>query len=204
MNHADDPRHIIYATWIIPHFFPYMRDLLYVPHWTLRDRLRLPFSIPPQKRAREAACARNICTRPLGCGLRAAEQQRLSLCDARGQPAQCFQGLWRGGHFYARQSGMERGVRRDDLLHLDHRLLLRGADDCADEGQPYCPAARPKLSGPQVPGQATAVVRVLRRRSEQLASVLLSYDYPPVRYLLASEVHILLFTTTFLVAMHVL
>ncbi|KAF8271949.1 hypothetical protein EI94DRAFT_1796601 [Lactarius quietus] len=28
MNHADDPRHIIYSTWIIPHFFPYMRDLL--------------------------------------------------------------------------------------------------------------------------------------------------------------------------------
>ena len=33
MNHADDPRHIIYSTWIIPHFFPYMRDLLCgVPH----------------------------------------------------------------------------------------------------------------------------------------------------------------------------
>ncbi|KAH9002731.1 hypothetical protein EDB86DRAFT_2827126 [Lactarius hatsudake] len=28
MNHADDPRHIIYSTWVIPHFFPYMRDLL--------------------------------------------------------------------------------------------------------------------------------------------------------------------------------
>ncbi|KAF8476666.1 hypothetical protein DFH94DRAFT_855158 [Russula ochroleuca] len=28
MTHADDPRHIVYATWIIPKFFPYMRDLL--------------------------------------------------------------------------------------------------------------------------------------------------------------------------------
>src|SRR6266404_4919972 len=32
MNHADDPRHITYSTWIIPHFFPYMRDLLFVLH----------------------------------------------------------------------------------------------------------------------------------------------------------------------------
>jgi hypothetical protein len=30
MTHADDARHIVYATWIIPKFFPYMRDLLCV------------------------------------------------------------------------------------------------------------------------------------------------------------------------------
>lgn len=98
---------------------------------------------------------------------------------------------------------MERGVRRDDLLHPDHRLLLCGADDCADEGQPSRPAARPQLFGPEVPGQATAVVRVLRRRSEQLASALLSYTYPIDRYVLASVAHFLLFTTTFLVVMYV-
>jgi len=28
MTHADDPRHIIYATWVIPKFFPYIRELL--------------------------------------------------------------------------------------------------------------------------------------------------------------------------------
>jgi hypothetical protein len=175
MNHADDPRHIIYSTWVIPHFFPYMRDLLYVPNWTLRDYLRLPFSIPPQKRAHEAACARSVCTGTLGCGLRAAEQQRLSLRDAYRQPAQRFQGLWRGGHFYTRQSGVERGLGRDDLLHPDHRLLLRGTDDCANEGQPSCPAARHQLSGPEVSGQATAIVKVLRGCPGLLASVLLSY-----------------------------
>ena len=184
MNHADDPRHIIYSTWIIPHFFPYMRDLLYVPHW-MRDRLRSPFFILPQKRAHETACARNVCTRPIGCSLRAAEQQRLSLRDAYRQPAKRFQGLWRRGHFYTRQSGMERGVRRDDLLHPDHRLLLCGTDDCADEGQPFRPAARPQLFGPEVPGPVIAVVRVLRRRSEQLSSVLPSYTYPLDRYVLA-------------------
>jgi hypothetical protein len=30
MTHADDPRHIIYSTWVIPKFFPYTRDLLCV------------------------------------------------------------------------------------------------------------------------------------------------------------------------------
>ena len=30
MTHADDRRHIVYATWIVPKFFPYMRDLLCV------------------------------------------------------------------------------------------------------------------------------------------------------------------------------
>jgi hypothetical protein len=35
MTHADDPRHIVYATWVIPKFFPYMRDLLCVLHLTL-------------------------------------------------------------------------------------------------------------------------------------------------------------------------
>ncbi|KAI0304282.1 hypothetical protein B0F90DRAFT_1815634 [Multifurca ochricompacta] len=28
IDHADDPRHIIYVSWVIPHFFPYMRGLL--------------------------------------------------------------------------------------------------------------------------------------------------------------------------------
>jgi len=28
MIHVDDPRHIVYATRIIPKLFPYMRDLL--------------------------------------------------------------------------------------------------------------------------------------------------------------------------------
>ena len=36
MTHADDPRHIVYATWIIPNFFPYMRDLLCVLYFTWR------------------------------------------------------------------------------------------------------------------------------------------------------------------------
>jgi hypothetical protein len=30
MTHADDSRHIVYATWVVPKFFPYMRDLLCV------------------------------------------------------------------------------------------------------------------------------------------------------------------------------
>ena len=41
MTHADDPRHIIYATWVKPKFFPYIRDLLCVlngaSHITLTD-----------------------------------------------------------------------------------------------------------------------------------------------------------------------
>ena len=56
---------------------------------------------------------------------------------------------------------MERGVCRNDLLHPHHRLLLRGADDCANESQPSCPAARRQLFGPEVSRQATAVVNSL-------------------------------------------
>jgi hypothetical protein len=40
MIHADDPRHIVYATWIIPKFFPYMRDLLYVLYLTVPTHVR--------------------------------------------------------------------------------------------------------------------------------------------------------------------
>ena len=160
MTHADDRRHIVYATWIVPKFFPYMRDLLCVLY--LNDvSLRVVVSSDTvtqrrtHKTAREGGSRARIQQRP-----RPAEQHRLSMPENHRRATHRLQTLWqRNGNVGRRKQRVAGGHRRDDLLHPRDRLSLRGADVQPDEGEPSGTTSHTRVLGPQAASSFPAVIR---------------------------------------------
>ena len=169
MTHADDLRHIVYASWVVPKFFPYMRGLLCVLYLNVLCHPRVVFRSETitQKRPHKTAQAGDLCAQPHGPLVRPAEQYRLRLPQTHRKSPQRIQIIWRNWHVDRKQQGVDRCLRRDDLLHPRDRLSVRGADVRPDEDGPSgsnLPAQIRGLQSPHVSSSSLAVIRDRARR----------------------------------------